>query len=92
MRPKSSLAHNLKSVTLVLTADTIGLRQRRVFRRRHRAVIEHPNATGKKAWIDPKRTDLTIYRSAHLIPPNRKELCWLTVLWLVRLQKVRTAD
>lgn len=39
-----------------------------------RAVIERAAALGKKVLVDPKRTDLSIYRGAFLVTPNRKEL------------------
>jgi len=39
-----------------------------------RAVIEHAAATDKKVLVDPKRNDLSIYRGAYAITPNRKEL------------------
>ncbi|GGE89037.1 D-glycero-beta-D-manno-heptose-7-phosphate kinase [Sphingomonas prati] len=39
-----------------------------------RAVIDHANAAGKPVLIDPKRRDLTVYRGASILTPNRKEL------------------
>jgi len=39
-----------------------------------RTVIERAQAAGKKVLVDPKRTDLSIYRGAFVITPNRKEL------------------
>jgi len=39
-----------------------------------RAVIDRATALGKKVLVDPKRTDLAVYRGAFLITPNRKEL------------------
>jgi D-beta-D-heptose 7-phosphate kinase/D-beta-D-heptose 1-phosphate adenosyltransferase len=39
-----------------------------------RSVIEHATARGKKVLVDPKRTDLSIYRGALVLTPNRKEL------------------
>ena len=39
-----------------------------------RAVIDRAAASGKKVLVDPKRTDLAVYRGAFLITPNRKEL------------------
>jgi len=39
-----------------------------------RAVIDRAAALGKKVLVDPKRTDLAIYRGAFLVTPNRKEL------------------
>ncbi len=38
------------------------------------AVIEHAVATGKKVIVDPKRRDLSVYRGASILTPNRKEL------------------
>ncbi|WP_420138952.1 D-glycero-beta-D-manno-heptose-7-phosphate kinase [Sphingomonas sp.] len=37
-------------------------------------VIEQSEAAGKKVLVDPKRTDLSAYRGAFVITPNRKEL------------------
>jgi D-beta-D-heptose 7-phosphate kinase/D-beta-D-heptose 1-phosphate adenosyltransferase len=39
-----------------------------------RAVIDRAAALGKKVLVDPKRTDLAVYRGAFLVTPNRKEL------------------
>jgi D-beta-D-heptose 7-phosphate kinase/D-beta-D-heptose 1-phosphate adenosyltransferase len=39
-----------------------------------RSVIERAAACGKKVLVDPKRTDLSIYRGAFVLTPNRKEL------------------
>ena len=39
-----------------------------------RAVIDHAAATGKRVLVDPKRRDLSIYRGASILTPNRKEL------------------
>jgi D-beta-D-heptose 7-phosphate kinase/D-beta-D-heptose 1-phosphate adenosyltransferase len=39
-----------------------------------RAVIEHGARTGKQVLVDPKRRDLSIYRGASILTPNRKEL------------------
>lgn len=39
-----------------------------------RAVIDRATALGKKVLVDPKRTDLAVYRGAFLVTPNRKEL------------------
>ena len=39
-----------------------------------RAVIDRASALDKKVLVDPKRTDLSVYRGAFLITPNRKEL------------------
>jgi D-beta-D-heptose 7-phosphate kinase/D-beta-D-heptose 1-phosphate adenosyltransferase len=39
-----------------------------------RTLIDRAAAAGKKVLVDPKRTDLAIYRGAFLITPNRKEL------------------
>jgi D-beta-D-heptose 7-phosphate kinase/D-beta-D-heptose 1-phosphate adenosyltransferase len=39
-----------------------------------RAVLDHAAAAGKKVLVDPKRTDLSVYRGAFAITPNRKEL------------------
>lgn len=38
------------------------------------AVVEHAARTGKKVLIDPKRRDLSVYRGASILTPNRKEL------------------
>lgn len=38
------------------------------------AVIDHAAKTGKKVLVDPKRRDLSIYRGASILTPNRKEL------------------
>jgi D-beta-D-heptose 7-phosphate kinase/D-beta-D-heptose 1-phosphate adenosyltransferase len=39
-----------------------------------RTVIERAQAVGKKVLADPKRLDLTVYRGAFVLTPNRKEL------------------
>jgi D-beta-D-heptose 7-phosphate kinase/D-beta-D-heptose 1-phosphate adenosyltransferase len=39
-----------------------------------RAVLDHAAAAGKKVLVDPKRNDLSVYRGAFAITPNRKEL------------------
>lgn len=39
-----------------------------------RAVIDRAASLGKKVLVDPKRTDLAVYRGAFLVTPNRKEL------------------
>jgi D-beta-D-heptose 7-phosphate kinase / D-beta-D-heptose 1-phosphate adenosyltransferase len=39
-----------------------------------RAVIDAARAAGKPVVVDPKRRDLSVYRGATLITPNRKEL------------------
>src|SRR6185503_13364086 len=39
-----------------------------------RAVIDAARAAGKAVVVDPKRRDLSVYRGATLITPNRKEL------------------
>ena len=39
-----------------------------------RATIEHAARTGKRVLVDPKRNDLSAYRGASIITPNRKEL------------------
>ena len=39
-----------------------------------RAVLDHAAAAGKKVLVDPKRNDLSAYRGAFAITPNRKEL------------------
>lgn len=39
-----------------------------------RAVIDHALSAGKKVLIDPKRSDLAVYRGASILTPNRKEL------------------
>lgn len=39
-----------------------------------RAVIEHAARVGKKVIVDPKRRDLSVYRGASILTPNRKEL------------------
>lgn len=39
-----------------------------------RAVIDRADTLGKKVLVDPKRTDLSVYRGAFLVTPNRKEL------------------
>jgi D-beta-D-heptose 7-phosphate kinase/D-beta-D-heptose 1-phosphate adenosyltransferase len=39
-----------------------------------RHVIDLANQRGKKVLVDPKRLDLSIYRGAFAITPNRKEL------------------
>ena len=43
-----------------------------------RSVFAHASATGKPVLVDPKRTDLTVYRGATVITPNRKELAEAT--------------
>ena len=39
-----------------------------------RALIDHASAAGKPVIVDPKRTDLSAYRGATMLTPNRKEL------------------
>ena len=39
-----------------------------------RAVVEHGMRTGKPVLVDPKRRDLSVYRGATILTPNRKEL------------------
>ena len=39
-----------------------------------RAVIEHAARVGKQVVIDPKQLDLSVYRGASVLTPNRKEL------------------
>ena len=39
-----------------------------------RGVIEHAARTGKRVLVDPKRPDLSAYRGATILTPNRKEL------------------
>jgi D-beta-D-heptose 7-phosphate kinase/D-beta-D-heptose 1-phosphate adenosyltransferase len=43
-----------------------------------RAVIEKAQDLGKPVIVDPKRQDLSVYRGATLITPNRKELAEAT--------------
>jgi D-beta-D-heptose 7-phosphate kinase / D-beta-D-heptose 1-phosphate adenosyltransferase len=43
-----------------------------------RAVIDAANAQGTPVVVDPKRHDVTVYRGATLIKPNRKELAEAT--------------
>lgn len=38
------------------------------------AVLSHARECGKPVLVDPKRTDLTAYRGATILTPNRKEL------------------
>jgi D-beta-D-heptose 7-phosphate kinase / D-beta-D-heptose 1-phosphate adenosyltransferase len=45
-----------------------------------RAVIDHAIAAGTPVIVDPKRTDLSAYRGATIITPNRKELADATQL------------
>lgn len=45
-----------------------------------RAVIDHASAVGKKVLVDPKRRDLSVYRGASILTPNRKELTDATQL------------
>jgi D-beta-D-heptose 7-phosphate kinase/D-beta-D-heptose 1-phosphate adenosyltransferase len=45
-----------------------------------RAVIDRCNAAGKEVVIDPKRQDLSAYRGASILTPNRKELTAATRL------------
>ena len=45
-----------------------------------RAGVEHARALGRPVLVDPKRTDLTAYRGATIITPNRKELTAATGL------------
>ncbi|HWI86562.1 MAG TPA: D-glycero-beta-D-manno-heptose-7-phosphate kinase [Sphingomonas sp.] len=45
-----------------------------------RSAIDRAAAAGKKVLVDPKRTDLTIYRGAFVITPNRNELSEATGL------------
>jgi len=45
-----------------------------------RAVIEYAAGTGKKVLVDPKRRDLSVYRGASILTPNRKELSEATQL------------
>jgi D-beta-D-heptose 7-phosphate kinase/D-beta-D-heptose 1-phosphate adenosyltransferase len=39
-----------------------------------RAVLDHAAALGKPVLVDPKRRDLSAYRGATILTPNRKEL------------------
>jgi D-beta-D-heptose 7-phosphate kinase/D-beta-D-heptose 1-phosphate adenosyltransferase len=39
-----------------------------------RAVIDYAAERGKKSIVDPKRRDLSVYRGASILTPNRKEL------------------
>ena len=39
-----------------------------------RAVIDHATRSGKRVLVDPKRLDLSAYRGATILTPNRKEL------------------
>ena len=45
-----------------------------------RAVFDHAAATAKQVVVDPKRKDLTCYRGATVLTPNRKELAEATGL------------
>ncbi|PNG25983.1 D-glycero-beta-D-manno-heptose-7-phosphate kinase [Methylocella silvestris] len=45
-----------------------------------REIIDRCNATQKQVLVDPKRLDLTAYRGATIITPNRKELSAATRL------------
>lgn len=45
-----------------------------------RAVIDHAAAAGKRVIVDPKRRDLSVYRGASILTPNRKELTEATGL------------
>ena len=45
-----------------------------------REVIDRCNATHKKVLVDPKRLDLSAYRGATILTPNRKELTAATRL------------
>jgi D-beta-D-heptose 7-phosphate kinase/D-beta-D-heptose 1-phosphate adenosyltransferase len=44
------------------------------------AVIAHAAGTGKRVLVDPKRRDLSVYRGASILTPNRKELTEATQL------------
>jgi len=39
-----------------------------------RGVIEYSRMRGKPVIVDPKRTDLSVYKGASILTPNRKEL------------------
>ncbi len=45
-----------------------------------RGVIDHAAAAGKPVIVDPKRRDLSVYRGAAILTPNRKELADATGL------------
>ncbi len=45
-----------------------------------RAVIDRCEATNRRVLVDPKRTDLSSYRGASILTPNRKELTTATGL------------
>lgn len=45
-----------------------------------RAVMAHANALGRPVLVDPKRSDLSAYRGATIITPNRMELSEATHL------------
>lgn len=45
-----------------------------------RAIISRCEATNKQVLVDPKRTDLSVYRGARILTPNRKELTAATRL------------
>ena len=61
----------LPQVSVVVLSDYAkGVLTRRVIR----AIIDAANAAGKPVIVDPKSADLSIYRGASLLTPNRKEL------------------
>lgn len=67
----------IESANVVLISDYgKGVLSDRVLR----AVIEHATTAGKAVLVDPKRTDLSAYRGATILTPNRKELTAATRL------------
>ena len=43
-----------------------------------RSILDHAAKTGKPVIVDPKRRDMTVYRGATIISPNRAELALAT--------------
>jgi D-beta-D-heptose 7-phosphate kinase/D-beta-D-heptose 1-phosphate adenosyltransferase len=66
----TTLAALKRADVVVLSDYAKGVLTRRVIRE----VIDAARAAGKPVVVDPKNADLTVYRGASVITPNRKEL------------------
>ena len=69
-----ALAALTKASVVVLSDYAKGVLTKRVIRE----VIDAASALGKPVLVDPKNADLSVYRGATLITPNRKELAEAT--------------